>query len=86
MTKSLSVFDSNLFVKKIILDRDKIDNFENYPFNIEIIKNFDELEFDTPVTFGSSLNTNGTPMRIIKDTTLLDMYIKVGIMDDLVTQ
>ena len=42
--------------------------------------------FDTPVTFGSSLNTNGTPMRIIKDTTLLDMYIKVGIMDDLVTQ
>lgn len=43
--------DSNLFVKKITLERDKIDSFEHYPFNIDIVKNFEELEFDTPVTF-----------------------------------
>jgi len=41
--------------------------------------------FDTPVTFGSSLNTNGTPMRIIKNTTLLNMYIKVGVIESLDT-
>ena len=43
--------DSNLFVKKITLERDKIESFEHYPFNIDIVKNFGELEFDTPVTF-----------------------------------
>ena len=43
--------DSNLFIKKITLEKDKIDSFEQYPFNIDIVKNFEELEFDTPVTF-----------------------------------
>ena len=43
--------DSNLIVKKIILERDKIESFENYPFNIEIVKNFKELTFTSPVTF-----------------------------------
>ena len=43
--------DSNLFIKKITLERDKIESFDHYPFNIDIVKNFEELEFDTPVTF-----------------------------------
>lgn len=43
--------DSNLYIKKITLERDKIESFDHYPFNIDIVKNFEELEFDTPVTF-----------------------------------
>lgn len=43
--------NSNLFIRKIVLDRDKIDNFNKYPFNIDIVKNFEELEFNKPVTF-----------------------------------
>ena len=39
--------------------------------------------FNTPVTFGSSYNTNGTPMRIIKNTSLYNMYIKLGTIDEL---
>ena len=43
--------DSNLIVKKISLDRDKIESFDKYPFNIEVVKNFQELNFDSQVTF-----------------------------------
>lgn len=43
--------DSNLIVKKISLDRDKISSFEEYPFNIDVVKNFKELNFTSPVTF-----------------------------------
>ena len=43
--------DSNLIVKKISLDRDKIESFDKYPFNIEVVKNFTELNFDSQVTF-----------------------------------
>ena len=43
--------NSNLIIKKIILECDKIDNFAIYPFNIEIIKNFHELTLTSPVTF-----------------------------------
>ena len=42
---------NNLIVKKITIDRDKIENFDEYPFNIEIVKNFKELNFKAPVTF-----------------------------------
>lgn len=45
------MMNSNLFVKKILLDRDKIDSFDEYPFNMEIIKNFREIEFNSQVTF-----------------------------------
>lgn len=43
--------DSKLMVKRITLERDKINSFNEYPFNIDIIKNFEKLEFDSPVTF-----------------------------------
>jgi len=43
--------DSDLMIKKIALERDKIEDFDKYPFNIEIVKNFNELKFDSSVTF-----------------------------------
>lgn len=43
--------DSKLIVKKITLERERIDSFNEYPFNIEVVKNFEELNFDCPVTF-----------------------------------
>ena len=43
--------DSNLIVKKISLQRDKIKSFNKYPFNIDVVKNFNELNFDSQVTF-----------------------------------
>ena len=43
--------ESNLMVKKIYLERDRIKSFDKYPFNIDVVKNFDELSFDSQVTF-----------------------------------
>lgn len=43
--------DSDLFIKKVYLERDKVQNFDRYPFNIKIIKNFHEISFNYPVTF-----------------------------------
>jgi predicted ATPase len=42
---------SQLIIKKIVLNREEIENYDEYPFNIEIIKNLKEIEFQTPVTF-----------------------------------
>lgn len=39
------------YIKCLILKRDKIENFEEYPFNIPLMKNVDELEFHEDVTF-----------------------------------
>ena len=50
--------ESKLIIKKISLERDKIDSFEYYPFNIEVLKNFHELIFDSQVTF--LIGENGT--------------------------
>ena len=43
--------NDNLFTKKIIFEREKVIDFEQYPFNIEIIKNLHELTITSPVTF-----------------------------------
>lgn len=43
--------ENNLIVKKISLEREKITSFNEYPFNIDVIKNFNELNFDSQVTF-----------------------------------
>ena len=52
--------NSNLFIDKISLNlnRNKINSFDEYPFNIEIIKDFNELNFAEPVTF--FIGENGT--------------------------
>jgi len=44
-------FNSDLIIKKIYLDREKIEDFEKYPFNINVVKNFKELNLDSHVTF-----------------------------------
>lgn len=43
--------NSELFVTKISLDREEINSFDNYPFNIDVIRNFNELRIDSKVTF-----------------------------------
>lgn len=43
--------NDNLFTKKIIFEREKVIDFEQYPFNIEIIKKLHELTITSPVTF-----------------------------------
>lgn len=43
--------DNKLFVTKITLEREKIQDFNDYPFNIELIRNFEGLELTSPVTF-----------------------------------
>lgn len=43
--------DNGLMIKKITLEKEKIENYNSYPFNIEVVKNFTELNLDTPVTF-----------------------------------
>ena len=65
--------DNNLFIRKIILERDKIESFDKYPFNIEIVKNFDELELDSPVTF--LIGENG----IGKSTIIEAMAVALGL-------
>lgn len=47
----MNKFNSDLIIKKIYLDREKIEDFGEYPFNIEIVKNFKELNLNSPVTF-----------------------------------
>ncbi len=43
--------DSRLFVTRIALERDRIEDFNKYPFNIEVVKNFDKIELTSQVTF-----------------------------------
>ena len=44
-------FNEKLFIKKINIDKEKIKNPDVYPFNIDVVKNFKELNFDSQVTF-----------------------------------
>lgn len=48
---------SELFIGAVRLSED-IDNYDKYPFNIPVIKNFHELKFHKPVTF--FIGENGT--------------------------
>ena len=43
--------NNNLIVKRISLKRDRIENFNEYPFNISLVKNFNEVNFENNVTF-----------------------------------
>lgn len=43
--------DNDLIVKKIFLNREKIEDFNKYPFNINVVRDFEELDFKSPVTF-----------------------------------
>ena len=37
------MMNNNLFITKISLDRDKIKDYNVYPFNIGVVKNFKEI-------------------------------------------
>lgn len=65
--------DNNLFIKKVIFDREKVEDFDKYPFNIDIIKNLDELTFDSPVTFLVGENGVG------KSTFIEALAVSVGL-------
>ena len=65
--------NSNLFVEKIWLDREKILSYDRYPFNIEIIKNLHEIEFSSPVTFLVGENGVG------KSTLIEALAVSVGL-------
>lgn len=43
--------EDHLFIKRIILERDKVPNFNEYPFNIDVVKNLHEITLSKPVTF-----------------------------------
>lgn len=43
--------NDDLFVKRISLLRDKVEDFNEYPFNIEVLRNFNELSFEKNVSF-----------------------------------
>ena len=43
--------NTNLFIRRVTLERNKINDFERYPFNIEVVKNLVEVNFTKPVTF-----------------------------------
>ena len=38
-------------ISEIVLDRDKIDNYDKYPFNIPVVKYSEKLKLNSPVTF-----------------------------------
>ena len=49
---------NQLFIKKIKINKENFPSLDIYPYNIEIIKNFKELNLTTPVTF--LIGDNGT--------------------------
>lgn len=42
---------NELFIKYIEFKRDLVEDFNTYPFNIELIRNFKSIKLDSPVTF-----------------------------------
>ena len=65
--------NSKLFVTRITLERDRISNFDNYPFNIEVIKQLEEIKLTKPVTF--LVGENG----IGKSTFIEALAVQVGL-------
>lgn len=64
---------NDLFIQNLKLKREEVENFDKYPFNIPIIKDFDYLEFDTPVTFIVGENGVG------KSTFIEALAVKCGL-------
>jgi predicted ATPase len=65
--------NSELFVTKISLNKDKIEDYSIYPFNIPIVKNFNEIKLRKPVTF--LIGENG----IGKSTFIEAIAVAVGL-------
>lgn len=43
--------NSKLMIREIILEKYKVQNYNEYPFNIPVVKNFEKIRLDSPVTF-----------------------------------
>jgi predicted ATPase len=48
-----------LFVRGVALKRDLVPTFDEYPFNVPVIRALGEIEFDSPVTFLIGENGSG---------------------------
>ena len=59
-----------LFLRKVQLLEDRIENKKQYTFTIPTIRNFKELTFDSPITFPVGENGTGksTLLEAIADT------------------
>ena len=62
-----------LFIKGIRLNRNLVEDFDEYPFNIPIIKNLKEIRFEKPVTFIMGENGSG------KSTIIEAIAISIGL-------
>lgn len=65
--------DVSLYINKIALKRENINNFSEYPFCIDVIKDFNELKITSPVTF--LVGENG----IGKSTFIEALAVKLGL-------
>ena len=65
--------DSKLIIKKITLERDKIQTFQEYPFSIDVVRDFKELNFTSPVTFFVGEKVEG------KSTIIEDIAVALGL-------
>ncbi|WP_077339779.1 AAA family ATPase [Pseudocolwellia agarivorans] len=66
-------FDHKPYLKEITLKRDKVDNFDDFPFCIPTIKALDSLEFHPDVTFLVGENGSG------KSTLLEAIAVTLGL-------
>lgn len=71
---------NDLFIRKIILEREKISDFTVYPFSIPLVQNFHELEFHSHVTFFVGENGVG------KSTIIEAIALSLGLSSESGTQ
>jgi predicted ATPase len=64
--------DAPGFLHRVSLNRDRIESFDEYPFNLPLVRDFDSLEFTTRITF--VVGENGTG----KSTLIEAIAIKWG--------
>jgi predicted ATPase len=55
----MKTIDSPLFVQKVALRRDTVVSFDEYPFSLPVVRNFDELILTKPVSFLIGENGSG---------------------------
>lgn len=58
-TKDSSVMEAKPYLRSIELKRDNIERFEEYPFNIPVVRELDFLDFHADVTFFVGENGSG---------------------------
>lgn len=71
---------NDLFVKRIILEREKVSDFSKYPFSIPVVHDFKSLEFHKNVTF--LIGENG----VGKSTFIEAIALSLGLSSESGTQ